>query len=62
MVKDTEATLIDNGAIAQGGNPRCSHEHPELCKMKPGNQYDRGCSREDGCRGPPDDEKVKPEP
>ena len=39
VVKDTEARAIDYGAVEQGGNPRCSHEHPELCKMEPANKY-----------------------
>ncbi|KAE8650705.1 hypothetical protein Csa_010421 [Cucumis sativus] len=52
MIMITNAKkFIDYGSIVAGDvSPGCSPTHPELCRVKSANPYQRGCNRIDRCR------------
>ena len=48
----TARKFIDYGSIVGGDvSPGCSPTHPELCRVKIANPYQRGCNQIYRCRG-----------
>jgi hypothetical protein len=59
FVKDTNATVISNGAMVKNRAAPCSRLHPQDCVTPPANEYQRGCEKEERCRG---GKRPKPRP
>ncbi|KAF5745982.1 protein RALF-like 9 [Tripterygium wilfordii] len=51
FVQEAGAEYIGNPALGKGAAPGCGPLHPEMCRDKPGNEYQRGCEKENRCRG-----------